>query len=192
MGRLSPLWLMAALALPAGAASPGDVAAPFAQAMPPSPPAASAVPRPSAPPPDLASPDLSSPGLEEGPSFGANIVRMLAALGVTLAIIYIVLNFGLRRLMGARALPIGGSVVSVIQRLQVDPKHSLLVVKAADEYLLVGSADAGMSLISKLDHETVERLQRERAQAAPALSPFLQKLLSRRGGTPPGSQGTNP
>jgi flagellar protein FliO/FliZ len=197
MGRFVLLCVVAALAVPAGALAAEDVAKPAAPpiaAPPTATPAATPTPPPEAKPapPDLTNPDYASQGLDESPSFAGNIFRMLAALGVTLALIYIVLNFGLRRLMGARAIPIGGAVVSVVQRLQVDPKHSLLVVKAAGEYLLVGSADAGMSLISKLDAETVERLQRERAQAAPAMSPFLQKLLSRRGGPPPGPQGTNP
>jgi flagellar protein FliO/FliZ len=216
MGRLAPrssaaraAWLAAALAWPAAAAAP-EVGAPSApppavapaqsqvapakpaQEEPPSPAAVKAVAAARPNTPDLASPDFSSPESDEGPGFGANIIRMLAALGVVLALIYIVLNFGLRRLMGARALPIGGAVVSVVQRLPVDAKHSLLVVKAAGEYVLVGSGDAGMSLISKLDGETVDRLQRERAQATPVMSPFLQKLLSRRRGRPPGPQGTNP
>jgi flagellar protein FliO/FliZ len=130
--------------------------------------------------------------MDEARSLGTSALQMLAALGMVLALVYIVLNFGLRRLMGARAFPSGRAVLNVVERLQVDSKHSVLVVKAAGEYLLLGATESGVSLISKLDGETVERLQRERAQAAPSMSPFLQKLLSRRGGPPAGSQGTRP
>jgi hypothetical protein len=61
----------------------------------------------------------------------------------------------------------------------------LFVVRAAGEYLLLGGGDGGIALVSKLDPAEVERLQREKPPAPLALSPFLQKLLTRRGGTPP-------
>lgn len=114
------------------------------------------------------------------------LVRTFLVLGVVIACIYVVLNFGLRRMMGLKP---GGqgthALVTVVDRIPLDPKHTLLVLKAAGEYLLVGSGDAGMNLIAKLQTEEVERLQRDRTEAAGAMSPFLQKLLSRGGHPPP-------
>nr|WP_274621897.1 flagellar biosynthetic protein FliO [Myxococcus fulvus] len=84
------------------------------------------------------------------------------------------------------------TVVSVVERLPLDPKRALFVVKAADEYLLVGGGEAGLQLLSKLDAEAVERIRAQRPQTnVVPLSPFLQKLLSRRSGgsssEPPGA-----
>jgi flagellar biogenesis protein FliO len=82
-------------------------------------------------------------------------------------------------------------LVTVVERVPLDQRRALFVLKAADEYLLVGSGESGLQLLSKLDTQAVERIQSERSQPAAnvvPMSPFLQKLLSRRtGSTPPRS-----
>jgi flagellar biogenesis protein FliO len=84
------------------------------------------------------------------------------------------------RAMGQRLV----GMVTVLERFPLGPKQSLLVVKAGQEVLLLGLGEGQVSLLTKLDPKEVERLVAERA-SAPSLSPFLQKLLSRRGGPPP-------
>ncbi|MCK8496177.1 flagellar biosynthetic protein FliO [Myxococcus fulvus] len=129
----------------------------------------------------------------EPESMGWMLVRTLLVLGAVVASIYLTLNVGLRRLMGLQsASPGRQTVVSVVERLPLDPKRALFVVKAADEYLLVGGGEAGLQLLSKLDAEAVERIRAQRPQTnVVPLSPFLQKLLSRRSGgsssEPPGA-----
>ena len=109
---------------------------------------------------------------------GTVLVRTALVLGFVVALVYLSLNFGLRRLMGVRAIPAGrASVVSVLERVPLSQRHSLFVVQAAGEYLLLGSGDAGVSLVTKLDRETVDQLQQTAARPA---SPFLEKLLSKR------------
>ena len=122
---------------------------------------------------------------EEEESFSArSVLWMFAAMGFVIAAIYITLNFGLRRLMGARAVGTA-QLVSVVERVVLDQKRSILVLRAAGEYILVGASDGGISLICKLDAQEVERLEREARVQQPGISPFLQKLLSRKGGPPP-------
>jgi flagellar protein FliO/FliZ len=78
----------------------------------------------------------------------------------------------------------------VVERVPLDQRRALFVLKAADEYLLVGSGEGGLQLLSKLDTQAVERIRAERPPPSTVvpLSPFLQKLLSRRtGSTPPRS-----
>lgn len=124
---------------------------------------------------------------EESENFTVrSVLWMFAALGFIIATIYLTLNFGLRRLMGIRTVG-GVSLVQVMDRVPLDQKKSLYVLRAAGEYLLVGGTDGALSLISKLDPQEVERLEREARTQAPSLSPFLQKLLARRGGPPPPS-----
>ncbi|MGE6762473.1 flagellar biosynthetic protein FliO [Corallococcus interemptor] len=121
-------------------------------------------------------------------SLGWVVVRTVALLGAVLAAIYLTLNVGLRRLMGLQGVPVGkASVVSVMERIPLDQRRTLFVLKAADEYLLVGGGEGGVQLVSKLDRDAVERIRAARPPSSPvSLSPFLQKLLSRRtGGTTP-------
>jgi len=132
-------------------------------------------------------------GTEEPESLGWALVRTLLVLGVVVASIYLTLNVGLRKLMGLQGAALGRQpLLSVVERLPLDQRRSLFVVKAADEYLLVGGGEGGLQLLSKLDVEAVERIRAQRPQTnAVPLSPFLQKLLSRRSGgspsQPPGS-----
>ena len=59
-----------------------------------------------------------------------------------------------------------------------------MVVRAGREYLIVGQSETGMTLLSKLEPAEVEAraLAAAAAPGVPALSPFLQKLLSRKDG----------
>ena len=142
--------------------------------------------------------DASTSAEAEPDSLGWTLLRTLLVLGAVLASIYLTLNVGLRRLMGLQAMSAGRQpLVSVVERLPLDQRRALFVVKAADEYLLVGGGEAGLQLLSKLDSEAVERIRAQRPQTnVVPLSPFLQKLLSRRTSgspsQPPASEKTSP
>lgn len=132
--------------------------------------------------------ELATQAERDERSLGSVAFQTFLALGIVILMVYLTLNYGLRRLMGLRPVSGGGKVrlVDVVERVPLDQKKSIYVVKAAGEYLLVGGSDGGLSLISRLDPEAVARLQAQApAPRPPALSPFLQKLLSRRDGTPP-------
>lgn len=210
---LSPLTVLAqAPAVPtpgaAPAPAPAPVVAPPSDATPP--PAAVQAPtsaqaptggqagapatKPPSDEPPWEDPLAGTPAATEEPeSMGWMLLRTLLVLGAVVASIYLTLNVGLRRLMGLQgASPGRQMVVSVVERLPLDPKRQLFVVKAADEYLLVGGGESGLQLLSKLDTEAVERIRAQRPQTnVVPLSPFLQKLLSRRSGgsssQPPGA-----
>jgi flagellar biogenesis protein FliO len=111
-------------------------------------------------------------------SLGFALFRTVVVLGLVLMIVWFSLNFGLRRLMGLKGPMGGASVVTVLERIPLDQKRSLFVIKAAGEYLLLGSGDGNLGLVSKLEAAEVERLL-QRPQRAPVLSPLLEKLLKR-------------
>jgi flagellar biogenesis protein FliO len=139
-----------------------------------------------------------SPGPEEEPeSVTWMLTRTLLMLGAVVGLIYLTLNVGLRKLMGLQGVSAGrASVVSVVERVALDQRRTLFVLKAADEYLLVGGGEAGLQLLSKLDTEAVERIRAARpATNVVSISPFLQKLLARRDATQQGAtrpSGTQP
>ncbi len=163
-------------AAPASAVAPAPAVTPEAKPAP-SAPSAAAVEAP------------VPPGMEEEPeSLAWTLIRTLFVLGAVVCSIYLTLNVGLRKLMGLQG--VGGgrpSVISVVERVPLDPRRTLFVLKAADEYLLVGGGEEGLQMLSKLDTAAVERIRAERPPAnVIPLTPFLQKLLSRRtGSTPP-------
>lgn len=127
-------------------------------------------------PPDLAAQDLD---------LGWTLVRTMMVLGLVVALAWLTLNVGLRKLLGIKP-SLGTSVVTVLERVPLDQKRSLFVVEAAGEVLLVGGGDSGLSLISKLDRAEIDKLRAAQATASPIqLSPFLQKLLGRKEAPPP-------
>ncbi|EPX58083.1 Flagellar biosynthesis protein FliO [Cystobacter fuscus DSM 2262] len=133
--------------------------------------------------------DLTSGVEAPTESLGWMLMRTLVVFGGVMALIYLTLNVGLRKLMGLQGVPVGQqSVVSVVERLALDQRRTLFVVKAAGEYLLVGGGENGLQLLSKLDTGAVENI---RSAPPPSnvmpLSPFLKKLIARRDATPPGS-----
>jgi flagellar biogenesis protein FliO len=141
----------------------------------------------------------AGPGVEEEPeSLGWMLTRTLLLFGAVLASIYLTLNVGLRKLMGLQGVATGRpAVVSVVERIPLDQRRTLFVLKAAGEYLLVGGGESGLQLLSKLDTEAVERIRSERPPAnVIPFSPFLQKLLARRNasqsGAPAQPSGTQP
>ena len=122
---------------------------------------------------------------DEPISLGWQLVKTAIVLGIVVGLIYVTLNWGLRKLMGVRAAGSPGSLVSVVERVPLDQKRAVFVVKVAEEYLLLGGGDASLNLLAKLDHDTVEGIRQKKASGQATLSPFLMKLLSRRGGPPP-------
>lgn len=198
--RLSPrvrlacaVWLACATALASGAAAaagpepaallPPAQVSPQAQVAP----AQVAVPAEVGPPRRTPAPDIELPKTElpdalkddESESVGFALFRTLVVLGVVLMIVWLSLNFGLRRLMGLKG-PLGGpAVVTVLERVPLDQKRALFVVKAAGEYLLLGGGDGALGLVAKLNAEEVEKLLQRPAGGAIA-SPFLARLLSKK------------
>lgn len=185
--------LLAPLARAGGSTpeSPAAVPAPPATVVP-------AAPTPVAPSP--AAPSLT---LEERAGSGTSLgepeepaesltwmlTRTLLVFGAVVAFIYLTLNVGLRKLMGLQGVGLGRpAVVSVVERVTLDQRRTLFVLKAADEYLLVGGGENGLQMLSKLDTEAVERIRAlpPPTPAVVSMSPFLQKLLARRAASTPG------
>jgi flagellar biogenesis protein FliO len=131
---------------------------------------------PRAEPPELAADELN---------LGWTLVRTLVVLGLVIGLAYLVLNVGLRRLLGIKQA-VGANIVTILERVPLDQKRALFVIEAAGEVLLIGGADGNLSLISKLDPAQVEKV---RAAAPPSvrvqLSPLVQKLLGRKDPLPP-------
>ena len=115
---------------------------------------------------------------------GWTLFRTMMVLGMVVALAWLTLNVGLRRLLGIKPA-LGTSVVTVLQRVTLDQKRALFVVEAGGEVLLVGGGEGSLSLITKLDRTEIDKQRAAQQPTGVQLSPFLQKLLGRKEAPPP-------
>ena len=121
---------------------------------------------------------------EEG--MGWLLLKTLVVLGIVVALVYLSLNVGLRKLMGIKGLSPGMyRTVTVLERIPLDPRRTLFLVKVAEEYLLLGGGENSVNLLTHLDREKLEAFLKAAGPPSVTLSPFLKKLLSRESGAPP-------
>ena len=105
---------------------------------------------------------------------GYLLFKTLVVLALVVAIIYLTLNVGARRLF--QLAPSSQALVQVIERVPLDAKKSLFIVSAAGEYLLVGSTETGLNLISKLPTDEVMQALAKRDALRAAGPTFLSRL----------------
>ncbi|MFH2004968.1 MAG: flagellar biosynthetic protein FliO [bacterium] len=96
------------------------------------------------------------------PSYGSLLLKTILALILVIALAWIFLRWGLRRLIpGSRPSP----DMRVIARMPVDGRRSLLVVEAYGHYLLLGVTEGGITLLRELTAEEIAAAERKRATA---------------------------
>lgn len=174
------------LALAAGllaAAAPASAARPPGEAPPPAEP-----PREVAPSTDAASLDARFASDEEGapldgyaaPGFGRSFVEMLVVLGAVCLLAYLLLGKVLPRVLRVPTPTASGRLLTVLDRLPIDPRRSILVVKMGDEHFLVGSAEQGLTLLARLDPgEVRDAMAAARLDARPSPWAGWTSLLRR-------------
>lgn len=77
------------------------------------------------------------------------LLRMVVVLGAVCALAYGLLRFGLRRFVHSSGEQ--ARRLEVIERVGVAPKQSLLVVRAGRKFWLIGSSEAGLSALGRLE-----------------------------------------
>jgi flagellar biosynthetic protein FliO len=94
--------------------------------------------------------EVGAEQFQSGSSLLWMFVQTILALGFVCLLAYVVLRVVLPRLqVGAR----GQSMVKVIDRTPLDQRRSLFVVEVTGRWLLLGSSEGGVELISELDAE---------------------------------------
>jgi flagellar protein FliO/FliZ len=116
-------------------------------------------------------------GISEAPGFGAAFIQMLLVLGGVLALAYLILAKVLPRLMRIEAPLAPRKLLQVVDRLPIDQRKSILVLKMAGQYFLVGTSEGSIDLLSKLDPSEIEAALK--VEVAPR-GPILDSLLKRR------------
>jgi len=76
------------------------------------------------------------------------VIRLAILLPLILGLIYLVIKFGL----GKMTYPFGQSyAMSIVDRLPIGPKSSLLVVRVAGKYYLLAQNDGSTNFLQELD-----------------------------------------
>jgi flagellar protein FliO/FliZ len=111
--------------------------------------------------------------------FGAAFTKMILVLGGVCVLAYIILGKVLPRVMRVPAPSGAHRIVSVVDRLPIDPKRSVLVLRVADAHYLVGVTDHNISLIAKLAEEQISQAISESNVAGPSIAERAKSLLDR-------------
>ena len=81
---------------------------------------------------------------------GLEVVKVFAALLVTLAAVYLLLRF-----LKQKMLPHKG-MIEMLQYQSFGPKRGIAVIKVLNDYIAVGITDQNISFLSNLNREGVE------------------------------------
>ena len=128
-----------------------------------------------------------APPAPELPSYGGLLLRTLLALAIVIALVWILLRWGLRRLTPGAAG--GGRALRVVARQTLDGRRSVVLVEAAGRYLLLGVAEGSVRLITELERAQVDEALRETGSGVGAPRRFadvLREKLGRLRKEPPG------
>ena len=121
---------------------------------------------------------------ESETDLGWSLVRTFVVLGLVIGLAWLTLNVGLRRLMGLGPAAGRRGIVTVVERVPLDQKRILYVVRAGEEVLLLGGSDLSVTFLTKLDAKVIDEIA-PKTSGQVALSPFLQKLLGKKDAPPP-------
>ncbi|MCB9654313.1 MAG: flagellar biosynthetic protein FliO [Deltaproteobacteria bacterium] len=108
-------------------------------------------------PSDLADPPHPTPrAMPTMPSLAGQLLKTVLVLGAVCLLAYVVLGRLLPRLLNIPAPGTSRRIIQVVDRLPVDPKRSVMLIKLGERHYLIGVTEHGISLLSQVDEQDVE------------------------------------
>jgi flagellar biogenesis protein FliO len=107
------------------------------------------------------------------------LVQMVLVLGAICLLAYLVLGKMLPKLLRIEPPTAQKRILTVVDRLPVDQRRSIVVLKIGGLYFLVGITEQGISLISRLDGDDVEHALEDAEIPKPTLSRIAGVLVGR-------------
>jgi flagellar protein FliO/FliZ len=95
------------------------------------------------------------------PSYGGLLLKTILALVIVIGLAWVLLRWGLKRLLPGTGRSAGE--IRVLDRQSLDGRRSVVLVEAYGRYLLLGVGDGSVTLLAELDPETVAEAERQRA-----------------------------
>ena len=110
---------------------------------------------------------------------GSGIISVSQVLGLLLGLlvvlsIFLVLAFLLKRVSGIKGFSKGH--LEIIDTIHLGSKEKVMVVRVAENYVLLGVSSTGITLLDTLDGQSVSR-----AESSDAATPSFAQLLSSAG-----------
>lgn len=92
-------------------------------------------------------------GRQDGISWGEQLAKTVVALLIVVGIIYLLFRVGLAKFVGMAAIK-GGKSMKVVERVQLDARHALLIVELDGERrFLLGTGEQGIQMLARLDRD---------------------------------------
>jgi flagellar biosynthetic protein FliO len=82
--------------------------------------------------------------------YGSMLLKMIISVALVCLLAYAILRWGLGRLVGAT--PANGEM-EILSQLGLGPNRSIMVVRVGPRFLVIGSTETGISLLSELSSE---------------------------------------
>lgn len=112
-------------------------------------------------------------------TFTEAFIQMVLYLGAICLLAYLVLGKLLPRMLKIEPPSAQQRALHVVDRLQLDQRRSILVLKLADLYFLIGVSDHGVALLSRLESEDVKEAL-ARGEVSKPMQGRLAGILARR------------
>ena len=120
----------------------------------------------------------------DGANLATKLVQIIISTVITCLLAYLILGKLLPKILqiapgGQRGLTAAASpgLITIIDRLAIDARRSVCVVKVNDEHFLVGMTEQSMTMLSKLDLSEIESEQiAKETQGVSGLSRFTGLL----------------
>jgi len=112
------------------------------------------------------------------PGLGWLLLQTLLVLAGVVLLAYILLSWGGKYLLKLRDSG-GQRAICIVERVSVDARKSLLLVKVAQDYFFLSSGERGVTVLSKLNTQEVEQVLSTPPPPREG-SLFLKKLLERK------------
>lgn len=88
--------------------------------------------------------------------YGLYLIQTVLALGAVCLLAYVVLRYGAKRLYGAGPRP--GKVLTLVERLPLDPRRAVYLVDVAGRRVLLGTSDqGGVTFLTEVTAPSPER-----------------------------------
>ncbi|MFT5150729.1 MAG: flagellar biogenesis protein FliO, partial [Planctomycetota bacterium] len=110
--------------------------------------------------------------LEGLPNFGTQLVQMLLVLGGMVAVLAVLAKL-LPRWLAPKGSNHGDGLIEIIERRQIEPKKSLLLVRVAGRFHLIGLTEGGMTSLAGGDLD--EDALRSMLDEGPEQASFAQR-----------------
>ena len=111
-------------------------------------------------------------------STAVETLRLVLALAAVCLLAWAVLRWAARRGLGVGSKP--GSSLEVLERVALDPKRTLYLLRAGKRVLVVGAADgAGLQMLAELDPDELPSVAKPAPPSVPPNVPEPRRSVDR-------------